>query len=65
MNKKEMKHNLLDEVGELSRQKLGMKEYLFLKISQEDWHGVADAAMDIREIIAKIQTIEMVIDSLQ
>jgi len=30
-----------------------MIEYLFLKIRQEDWHGVADAAMDIREMEAK------------
>jgi hypothetical protein len=30
-----------------------MIEYLLLKIRQEDWHGVADAAMDIREMEAK------------
>lgn len=30
-----------------------MIEYLFLKIRQQDWHGVADAAMDIREMEAK------------
>lgn len=33
-----------------------MIEYLFLKIRQEDWHGVADAAMDIREMEAKCLT---------
>lgn len=33
-----------------------MIEYLFLKIRQEDWHGVADAAMDIREMEAKCST---------
>ena len=26
-----------------------------VKISLRDWHGVADAAMDIRELEAKIQ----------
>jgi hypothetical protein len=30
-----------------------MIAYLLLKIHQEDWHGVADAAMDIREMEAK------------
>lgn len=27
-------------------------EYMQLKISEEDWHGVADAAMDLREMDA-------------
>ena len=30
-----------------------MIEYLLLKVRQQDWHGVADAAMDIREMEAK------------
>lgn len=25
-------------------------DYIQLKIKQQDWHGVADAAMDIREL---------------
>ena len=31
-----------------------MVTYLLLKVDEEDWHGVADAAMDIREIVAEI-----------
>jgi len=34
-----------------------MKRYLLLKYEQGDWHGVADAAMDLRELIAS-STIE-------
>lgn len=30
-----------------------MIAYLLLKIKQKDWHGVADAAMDIREMEAR------------
>ena len=30
-----------------------MVAYLKLKVKQRDWHGVADAAMDIREMEAK------------
>lgn len=30
-----------------------MIQYLKLKVFLEDWHGVADAAMDIRELEAK------------
>lgn len=33
-----------------------MLQYLLLKVRQEDWHGVADAAMDIREMEAKCST---------
>lgn len=29
--------------------------YLKMKVEEEDWHGVADAAMDLREIDAKLQ----------
>lgn len=30
-----------------------MTAYLMLKVRQRDWHGVADAAMDIREMEAR------------
>jgi hypothetical protein len=30
-----------------------MIAYLMLKVKQHDWHGVADAAMDIREMEAR------------
>ena len=41
-----------------------MIEYLLLKVGSQDWHGVADAAMDIREIEAKIKTYNEVIARL-
>ena len=34
-----------------------MKDYLQVCVSKEDWHGVADAAMDIREIVAVMEYI--------
>lgn len=30
-----------------------MTEYLLLKVQVQDWHGVADAAMDLRELAAR------------
>ena len=30
-----------------------MLDYLQLMIAREDWHGVADAAMDLREMDAE------------
>lgn len=31
--------------------------YLREKASEEDWHGVADAAMDLREVDAKLSVL--------
>jgi hypothetical protein len=42
----------------LTTQKTGLVEYLKLKVLQEDWHAVADASMDIREIEAKLQLLK-------
>ena len=41
-------------ISELEEAKRVMVEYLKSKVKQEDWHGTADAAMDIREIDAKL-----------
>lgn len=41
---------------ELLKQRDRLIEYLKLKTDMQDWHGVADAAMDLREIDAKIET---------
>lgn len=32
-----------------------MIDYLKLKIQEQDWHGVADAAMDLREIEVELR----------
>jgi hypothetical protein len=32
-----------------------LKEYLQVMIARRDWHGVADVAMDMRELEAKHQ----------
>jgi len=39
-------------------------EYLKLKVEQEDWHGVSDAANDIREVDAKIAVLKEINDAL-
>jgi len=44
-------------ISELEDAKRTMIEYLKLKVKQEDWHGCADAAMDIREIDAKLSVL--------
>jgi hypothetical protein len=41
-------------IGDLNKEIDGLTEYMKLKMQQRDWHGVADAAMDIRELEAQI-----------
>lgn len=36
--------------------KIIMTSYLQLKIFEEDWHGVADAAMDLRNLETEIKS---------
>lgn len=42
-------------IEKLINKRCMMIDYLKLKTSEEDWHGVADAAMDIREIDAELK----------
>ena len=49
-----MNKNYLD----FSVQKEILLEYLQVMIALEDWHGVADVAMDLRELEAKNKKIE-------
>lgn len=34
-----------------------MKDYLAMCARKEDWHGVMDASVDIREIVAKLSVL--------
>lgn len=37
------------------------RTYLALKVSEQDWHGVADAANDLRELDAMLCALEMLL----
>jgi hypothetical protein len=43
----------------LEKQRSSMIMYLLMKVDTFDWHGVADAAMDLREIEAKLGILEI------
>lgn len=48
--------NLVDPYSDYTKfdvQKRVLLEYLRVMIALEDWHGVADVAMDLRELEAK------------
>lgn len=42
----------------LAKRRLAVITDLLLKVEAEDWHGVADAAMDLREIDAQLQILQ-------
>ena len=48
---------MIPTLEQLEQRRASMINYLKLKIEEEDWHGVADAAMDLREIEAKIEMV--------
>ena len=50
--------NITETANSLHKQLDRMKSYLLLKFEVGDWHGVADAAMDIREIEAKLNILK-------
>lgn len=41
-------------LADLIKQRDRLVEYLKLKVEMNDWHGVADAAMDLREVEAQM-----------
>jgi hypothetical protein len=45
----------MSKIESLQKKIEGMKQYLLLKFDHEDWHGVMDAAADIRELEAEIK----------
>lgn len=44
-------------IAELQEQRTTLVAYLFSKWKAADWHGCADAAMDLREIDAKLEVL--------
>lgn len=50
--------NVEEKINLLKQQVSSLISYMRVKIDQGDWHAVADAAMDIRELEAKIKVYE-------
>lgn len=45
-------------VTKIHYQIMVIKSYLKMKVEEHDWHGVADAAMDLRELEAQLQVLK-------
>ena len=46
-------------ISELDKQRETLISYLLSKVEIADWHGVADAAMDLREIEVQIKLLKV------
>ena len=46
-----------ERINELKQAKERMIDYLKLKVTEQDWHAVCDAANDIREIESALNTL--------
>ena len=57
--------NLQTRVSDLDDEIDALVDYIHLKIKQRDWHGVSDAANDIREIEAQIKLFKLLISELE
>ena len=49
--------DIAERIVKLEKRYERMKDYLQLKFDEGDWHGVMDAAADIREILIEIKTL--------
>lgn len=49
---------MIEKLIRLETQRQTMISYLLSKVDVGDWHGVADAAMDLREIEARINLLK-------
>lgn len=45
-----MKFKRKPRLKDLKKRRKLYRKYLIMKVAEEDWHGVADAAMDLREL---------------
>ena len=48
---------MIPSIDQLIARRTKLIEYMKMKIEEEDWHGCADACMDLREIDAKLSMI--------
>ena len=54
---------LYSYISKLNNRRSLMKSYLQLKVDEEDFHGVQDAASDLRDIDSALAAIKMVVEN--
>ena len=49
--------NITQEVAKLEVKRTRLHEYIIMKLEEKDYHGIADAAMDLRELDARVKAL--------
>lgn len=58
------RNQVCERVNALLKQKRTMIEYMGEKKNEHDWHGVQDAASDLRDIEAELKGLQWVLNGL-
>ncbi len=46
--------NIQEEIAKLEVKRVRLHDYIVMKLEEHDYHGIADAAMDLRELEARV-----------
>lgn len=49
--------NIPKELSRLEVKRTKLHEYITMKLEERDYHGIADAAMDLREVDARVNAL--------
>lgn len=61
----DLKERCYEEIGVLLLERESIKQYILAKVkSDDDYHAVADGAMDIRDIDSKLEILKKVVNDL-
>ena len=52
----------IGELTRLEKKRVAMHHYIDIKLEEQDYHAIADAAMDLRELDTRSKTIKEFID---
>ena len=50
----------MTNIEALEKKRVRLHEYVIMKLEERDYHGVADAAMDLREIQREIEVLSRI-----
>lgn len=62
---KELLEKVINEISRLEVKRNMLHNYVASKLEERDYHAVADGAMDLREIEAKVMTLTIVEVTIQ
>lgn len=58
-----MKENWIAELAMLEKRRIAYHEYITMKLIDKDYHAIADASMDLRELDARSKAIKEWLDN--